>query len=47
MTDEEINHYANIYLTLNGKMSKTTFEEFVTKIMKRKYEKTMEAIKQK
>jgi len=39
ISDEEINHYANIFLTLNGRLSKGTFGEFLEKIMKRKIEK--------
>ena len=36
ISTEELDYYANIYLTLNGSWSRTTFEVFLKKMMERK-----------
>ena len=36
VSTEELDYYANIYLTLNGSWSRTTFEVFLKKMMERK-----------
>ena len=38
-SDEEINYAANLYLSLNGKNTKTTFEKFLMIWLERKLRK--------
>jgi hypothetical protein len=36
ISDDEINYYANLYLSIKGSNSTTTFEEFLMKAIARK-----------